>query len=347
MTASSTSFALEIKNESAAPLRFSDYIQGNKLNLSKQGLTDADIADVLAVLNKNPHIKNVNLSDNEIKAQGAKEFAQGNKSAIQVNLNDNQIRDQGAKDFSENNKVATAVDLRDNGITDQGVKDFVAENKIAITVNFSNNEINNKGIKAFVEGNKIATTVFFNQCLIGDQGANYFAEGNELVTSVGLSENAIGDPGAKALAEKNKMAAIVDLSSNYITDLGARALMKSKVIQELDVGANMISIPLLEQLQKEIALNKGYARAWLETSISLAGVRATFAHPFASSILPVVPLIMKFAGLPKPLSDFEEKETKSSPGMMRFFNQHLGRLSAPTPPSQPKVTNQAKIRSKL
>jgi Ran GTPase-activating protein (RanGAP) involved in mRNA processing and transport len=179
----------------------------NSLDLAKKELIDDDIIDIIRFLDGHPNIKTVNLADNRIGSEGAKEFAEHNKTATSVNLTGNEIGPVGAKEFAEHNKTATSVNLSHNYIGPVGAKEFAEHNKTATSVNLSHN-------------------------YIGPVGAKEFAEHNKTATSVDLSDNKISSVGAKDFAEHNKTATSVDLSWNQIGPVGAKVLASSRVIQE-------------------------------------------------------------------------------------------------------------------
>jgi Ran GTPase-activating protein (RanGAP) involved in mRNA processing and transport len=92
-----------------------------ELNLSNQKLTTQDIKElVVPFLNTHPEIKSLNLSYNNIGAEGAKALA-ANQSLSTLNLRANNIGDEGAKALAANQSLST-LNLRYNNIGDEGAK---------------------------------------------------------------------------------------------------------------------------------------------------------------------------------------------------------------------------------
>jgi len=296
-TTAGIQFSLEEK-KSEAPLRFASFINrdGNKLDLSGQGLESKDIPDVIAVLKKYPHVKEVNFFGNRLGAEGAREFARLNRYATSVDFSYNGLGDQGAKEFAELNQVVTTVSLAANGIEAQGAADFADKNRVATTVEFAGNKLGAQGANDFAERNKVATTVGLGNNGIGPQGAKAFAiwnsrnkvattvdlcnneigaqgaedfaKENKFATTVVLSHNGIGSQGAKRFAENNTVATTVDLSSNEIGDQGAKDFAENnKVAATVDLSGNYISLlaaSALEACRTLKSLNIAFSNIPLE-----------------------------------------------------------------------------------
>ena len=120
-----------------------------ELNLSSQILTAQDIKElVVPFLNTHAEIKSLNLSYNNIRAEGARALAL-NQSLITLNLCSNNIKDEGAKALADN-KSLTALNLRTNNIRDEGAKALAANLNLS-TLDVCLNNIGVEGTKALAE----------------------------------------------------------------------------------------------------------------------------------------------------------------------------------------------------
>jgi len=337
-------------DENAMSLRFYRNMHGNKLNLSGRKLESKDVDAVIAMLQHFPQITEVDLSDNNLGAQGAKDFARKNRSAKTVDLSENGLGDQGAKDFAEANEFATTVRLCFNGIGAKGAKDFAVANRYATTVNLSFNEIKAQGAKDFAVWNsrsKVATTVNLSFCKLGAQGAEAFAMENKVADTVNLSNNEIGAQGALGFEKANTVATTVSLRHNEIGDVGAEALKKSRLFIDLDVSYNSISPQKEAELAKQVAENRARYYGWMEVSLMVAAFRANQKSEIADGCVPLIPIIMQefIEGDAPKKKDLFSYTKKSAPYFMRLVREPLPKEKKGPLPEENKGLKKASFLS--
>ncbi|MDQ3159319.1 MAG: hypothetical protein M3P98_04275 [bacterium] len=104
-------------------------VQDKKLDLSNKELTNGDIKVICSFLNENPQITSLDVSYNQIGAEGAKALA-ANTSLTSLDVSVNQIGAEGAKALAANTSL-TSLDVRYNKISDGGAK-ALAANRIVL-----------------------------------------------------------------------------------------------------------------------------------------------------------------------------------------------------------------------
>jgi Leucine-rich repeat (LRR) protein len=140
------------------------------LNLADFRLEDNDIVFICQWLEKNPHIKTLNVRGNLI----------GKDGAIALALN----------------QTLTTLDVSFNKIGNDGAIAF-AVNQTLTTLNVRNNNIGKNGAKALAVNQTLAT-LDVNNNDIGDDGAVALA-GNHTLATLDVSKNNIGEVGEQAL----------------------------------------------------------------------------------------------------------------------------------------------------
>ena len=90
------------------------------IDLSNLGLFDEDVEELVGLLASNPYITSLNLSQNNIRSNGAKALAQL-PNLKTLDISENGIGDLGVKYLLRNNSIKW-LDLSDNGITDEGAR---------------------------------------------------------------------------------------------------------------------------------------------------------------------------------------------------------------------------------
>ncbi len=117
-------------------LRFTQFVSGETLNLSRQYLSDENMKEIINFIHRYPEITRLDLSLNN-------------------------IGDKGISDFSEKNQTITYVNFAGNNISDHGVAIFAYKNLSVKQVNFAFNPISDKGIAQFVELNDVCNNIQF------------------------------------------------------------------------------------------------------------------------------------------------------------------------------------------
>merc|ERR1740124_866360 len=184
--------------------------------------TDIDVGDDAKSLGdalaKNTVITNINLSHNDIGAEGAKSLA----------------------DALAKNTVITNINLRGNHICAEGMKslaDALAKNTTITTIDFSYNDIGHdilrEGMKSLADAlakNTTITIINLKRNGICAKRAKLLADAlgkNTTITNINLSSNNISATGAKSLADalaKNTTITNINLSHNNIGVEGAKLL---------------------------------------------------------------------------------------------------------------------------
>lgn len=117
--------------------RFFQFISNENLDLSRQGLTDKDMPELIQFLLQHPKIKVLDLSLNNIGDEGIAYFVERNQYVIQINFSGNNISDLGIAIFAYKNEVVEQVNFSQNLITDQGITNFAQINQICQSSHFS------------------------------------------------------------------------------------------------------------------------------------------------------------------------------------------------------------------
>lgn len=116
---------------------FTQFISGDKLNLSMQRLTDADIPEIMCLLELYPYVKKIDLSLNNIGDQGILDFVEKNQTIIEANFCGNTISDRGVIVFAFKNHLITHVDFSHNLISLEGIDHFAQQNLTCLSTKFS------------------------------------------------------------------------------------------------------------------------------------------------------------------------------------------------------------------
>ncbi|WP_353273599.1 leucine-rich repeat domain-containing protein [Wolbachia endosymbiont (group A) of Agelastica alni] len=157
------------------------------------------ISKLVRFLQREIHITNLtslDLRDNNIGDEGAKELANGNLTNLtSLDLSFNRIGDKGAKELANGNLTnLTSLDLTGNNIGDEGAKELANGNLTNLTsLGLSLNRIGNKGAKELTNGNLTN------------------------LTSLDLRVNNIGSEGVKALLKSDNFPNLKSLSLNLLS----------------------------------------------------------------------------------------------------------------------------------
>jgi hypothetical protein len=202
------------------------------------------------IKNNDKSFTNLDLSHNEIDAEGTKDLSsalQVNTSLTELDLSENQIGSEGVKDLSGAliyNTSLTKLDLSKNQIGVEGSKfleNALKKNKCINMLSLSSNNILDEGAKALANGLKE----------------------NKWVTNVNLDNNNIGNEGAKALAnalKENIKLINLNLGNNIIGAAGTKDLSDALIIntslKELDLSYNLINSDATKDLVGFLKVNK-------------------------------------------------------------------------------------------
>ena len=220
----------------------------NALNFSKCSLSPLDCLALVHALKSVEGILYFDLSENNLPSLGCIEIAkllsgnehnQGLCKLNSLNLSDNNITAEGAKHLStaltHTNCKLNSLNLKDNNITDEGVKHlYTALIHMYTTcklnsLNLRDNNITDEGVKL------LSTALTRTNCKLN---------------SLELWHNNITDEGVKhlcrALIHTNCKLNSLDLRANHITDEGVKHLSKALThtnckLNSLNLGFNKIT----------------------------------------------------------------------------------------------------------
>ena len=172
--------------------------------------------NITKILNDNPRIRSLCLSDKYIGAEGGKALAavlKSNSTLTSLDLSRNSIGAAGAIAIAEalkENQTLTTLNLYYNCIKDEGgiaLAEALKENTTLTTLNLNDNNIEDEGAKAIAEALKANQTLIslnLNGCRIEDEGARAIEEAlkaNQTLISLNLNGCRIEDEGARAIEE--------------------------------------------------------------------------------------------------------------------------------------------------
>lgn len=117
--------------------RFSKFISGDTLLLSRQNLTDDDVFDLVRFLYDHPAILKLDLSLNHIGDQGLADFSERNQTVLVVDFTGNNISDYGIALFAYKNRTILHADFSQNRISDKGITNYTLINDVCDHTKFS------------------------------------------------------------------------------------------------------------------------------------------------------------------------------------------------------------------
>ena len=245
-----------------------------ELNLSWNGIRDEGACELAKMLQANTALKELNLSRNGIGDEGACELAkmlQANTALKELNLFWNRIGNEGAFELAKMLQANTALkelNLSRNGIRDEGARELAK----MLQANTALKELN----------------LSWNG--IGDEGARELAkmlQANTALKELNLSRNGIGDEGACELAkmlQANTALKELNLSGNGIGVEGACELAKmlqaNTALKELNLFWNRIGNEGAFELAKMLQANT----ALKELNLSGNGIRDEGARELAKML---------------------------------------------------------------
>lgn len=116
---------------------FSQFLTGDKLNLSRLNLSDKDIPKIIQFLRQHPDVKEIDLSLNNIGDLGLADFAERNMTIMHANFLGNMITDTGVALFAFKNQCVIEANFSQNLISTEGVYKFANMNQVCVMSHFS------------------------------------------------------------------------------------------------------------------------------------------------------------------------------------------------------------------
>ena len=248
------------------------------LDLSFNGINDADATSLAEAIKVNKTLTNLSLSYNRISEDGVTSIVEAikvNKTLTNLSLSGSVILEGGATSIAKAikvNKTLTNLDLSGNLMGDANatsIAEGIKVNKTLTNLNLSNNRISEDGVTSIVEAikvNKTLSNLDLSKNSIFHPGIASIAEGikvNKALTNLNLFDNHIGDAGAICIAEAikvNKTLKNLDLCYNYISDAGATSIAEAVKVNgtltNLNLSANDIRDAGATSFAEAIKVNK-------------------------------------------------------------------------------------------
>lgn len=217
---------------------------GNKLKISGQGyfeegtklpeaLTDENAVALANALKKNPNIKIIELTFNNIGDMGA--TALGTLNELEhLNLYGNNITVKGATVLAQGN--LKALTLADNAIT----YNRYYENIDSYSQPYATSSEMQEMINAFIS-NKTITYLGFNNCYFFDQHDEIIAQligNNTTIERLNLDSNRLTDEVLKYIGNNVTLEKLY-LECNNITNTGVQYISQNHSLKEIDFGENV------------------------------------------------------------------------------------------------------------
>ena len=206
-----------------------------ELNISNNGITSDGAKEIATAISVNTTLEKLDLSCNMLSDDGVTFISNALKNNIslqELNMSKNKITSEGAKYISEAIQVNTTLeklDLSSNVISNDGaavISDSLQFNISLQELNMSRNEITGEGTQ------KITTAIQVNTTL----------------KQLDLSINKISDEGANFLSDglKNNISLLkLNISHNNITDRGIKVIAETikinSTLQNINISKNHIS----------------------------------------------------------------------------------------------------------
>ena len=245
------------------------------LVLSGQVLDDEDVIRIATILKKNPFIKKVDFSYNNIGNAGAVAIAEvetleeldfhnglsgyddyenhigpsGIKSLAsstlkKLNLSGNPVGNDGIVYLANNSTIVELI-VDDCEISSKGIKEFFKINTTTKKASFRVNNIGDDGLST-IHLNHTIEELDLSLCGISDLGAQFIAANDSLI-HLQLNENKIQNTGALALAKHKKLSNL-DVGGCEIGDIGAQGLAENKTFLYLNLHGNLLSAATTDDL---------------------------------------------------------------------------------------------------
>ncbi len=217
----------------------------------------------------NTTLNSLNLAENAIDAEGAKEIAEAlmaNSTLTSLNFNKNNIGAEGTKEIAEAlrvNKTLISLNLAENTIYAEGTKEIAEAlmvNSTLTLLNLANNGLGYEGAKLIadvlkVNGTLTSLTLDHN---LDEEGAKVIAEAlkvNKTLTSLNLMGTDMGNTGAEVIAEMLKMnntLTSLNLRYNRIGKEGAMEISNALKVNSTLTSLNLKNSEIDNRMQKDI-----------------------------------------------------------------------------------------------
>jgi len=221
-----------------------------KLKLIYRKLTVDELALLMASLEHNTNVKELDLGHNKIDDDGAALLAL-NTTLTSLVLCDNNIGDRGAASLALN-KTLTSLNLVKNKIGDSGATSL-ALNTTLERLHLSCNKIGDAGA-ASLALNTTLERLDLGVTKISYAGAMSLALNTTLINLILMSNN-IGDAGAASLALNTTLRRL-NLVNNNIGDAGAASLALNTTITSLDLSNNKIGAAGMAAIEAMLKRNR-------------------------------------------------------------------------------------------
>ena len=232
-----------------------------ELNMSKHQIIIGREKKIIEAIKVNKTLLKLDASFTKIRDEDyISDCLKINKSLKELNMSENMITSNGAKEIATAIRVNTTLeklDLSCNRISNDGVSfisDGLKNNNSLQELNISRNEITSEGAQYIAEAIQVNTTlekINVSCNAISDDGAAaiiYSLQFNNSLQELNMSRNEITSEGAKKITEViqvNTTLKHLDLSINKIADDGANfigdGLQFNTSLQELNISHNCIT----------------------------------------------------------------------------------------------------------
>ena len=245
-----------------------------ELHLSKNKIINGNKKKIIEAIKINKTLQKLDASFTKIYECLTSDLIKINKSLKELNISNNSITSNGAKEIATAIRVNTTLenlDLSCNMLSDEGAS-FISEGlkrNIALKeLNMSTNHITSEGIKYIAEIIQVNTTLekLDISCnMLSDEGASFISEGlkrNIALTELNMSTNKITSEGIKYIAEiiqVNSTLEKLDISCNMLSDEGAsfisEGLKRNIALTELNMSTNKITSEGAKYIAEIIQVN--------------------------------------------------------------------------------------------
>lgn len=200
------------------------------------------------------HLTSLNLSGNNISADGAQAIAKYLNHLTSLNLSHNMVGNDGVHGIAEGLSQLTSLNLSNNRVGTDGAMVISTHLEHLISLDLSGNHwILGVGAKAIAEHLEQLNLLNLSDNDIGDIDAKVIAEHLGKLTSLNLSHNKISDTGARYIAEHLGKLTSLNLSHNRISENGPRYIAEhlNKLIS-LNLGGNQIGYEALQAISHNL-----------------------------------------------------------------------------------------------
>ena len=251
----------------------------SELIMRNLGIGPMGTVAVSEALGRNPSVKKLDLSLNDIQDKGAISVAkllEVNSLITEVNLSANKIGKDGAEAFGNMltvNDSLIRLDLSRNHLTDDDMQFFsnVLQTEDSLTkLDLSHNLLGVTGgdyLGEMIERNDSLRQLNLGWNRFSDEGVKHICTGlkeNRTLEKLDLSWNEIGQEGARWIAwslEQNGKLLELNLNNNRITDRGleniARSLELNDTLKVFNIGCNIITSDGACALLQSLLRNSG------------------------------------------------------------------------------------------